>query len=74
MADRYGRLGISALLPLERVWAGTRSAARPGTARSYGGFHHPAQGYRHIQMDATVTLFGDLTGHAQYPRSRPPLT
>lgn len=64
MADRYGRLGISALLPLERVWVGTRSAARPGTARSYGGFHHPAQGYRHIQMDATVTLFGDLTGQA----------
>jgi hypothetical protein len=62
MADRYERLGIRALLPLERIWAGTRSAARPGTARTYGGFHHPAQGYRHIQMDATVTVFGDLTG------------
>jgi len=62
MAARYEQLGIRALLPLERVWAGTSSAARPGTARSHGGFHHPAQGYRHIQMDATVTVSGDLTG------------
>lgn len=62
MAVRYQRLGISALLPLERVWTGTQSAARPGTARGYGGFHHPVQGYRHIQMDAAVTVFGDLTG------------
>jgi hypothetical protein len=46
MAARYEQLGIRALLPLERVWAGTRSAARPGTARGHGGFHHPAQGYR----------------------------
>jgi hypothetical protein len=64
MAARYEQLGIRALLPLERVWAGTGSAARPGTARGHGGFHHPAQGYRHIQMDAAVTVFGDLTGHA----------
>jgi len=64
MAARYEQLGIRALLPLERVWVGTRSAARPGTARSYGGFHHPAQGYRHIQMDAAVTAFGDLTGRS----------
>jgi len=62
MAARYEQLGVRALLPLERVWVGTRSAARPGTARSHGGFHHPAQGYRHIQMDAAVTVFGDLTG------------
>jgi len=62
MAARYGQLGIRALLPLERVWAGTCSAAGPGTARGYGGFHHSAQGYRHIQMDAAVTVFGDLTG------------
>jgi hypothetical protein len=62
MAARYEQLGICALLPLERVWAGTCSAAGPGTARGYGGFHHPAQGYRHVQMDAAVTVFGDLTG------------
>jgi hypothetical protein len=64
MAARYEQLGIRALLPLERVWAGTCSAARPGTARGHGGFHHPAQGYRHIQMDAAVTVLGDLTGQA----------
>jgi hypothetical protein len=64
MAARYERLDVRALLPLERVWAGIRSAARPGTARSHGGFHHPAQGYRHIQMDAAVTVYGDLTGQA----------
>jgi hypothetical protein len=62
MATRYEELGIRALLPLERVWAGTCSAADPGTARSHGGFHHPAQGYRHVQMDAAVTVSGDLTG------------
>lgn len=62
MATRYEQLGIQAQLPLERVWVGTCSAAVPGTARSYGGFHHPAQGYRHIQMDAAVTVAGDLTG------------
>jgi hypothetical protein len=64
MAARYEQLGIRALLPLERVWVGTRSAAAPGTARSHGGFHHPAQGYRHVQMDAAVTLFGDLAGRS----------
>jgi hypothetical protein len=32
MTARYEQLGIRALLPLERAWAGTRSAARPGTA------------------------------------------
>jgi hypothetical protein len=67
MAARYDRLGVRALLPLERVWVGTRSAAAPGSVRAWGGFHHPAQGYRHIQMDAAVTVFGDLA-------DRPPLS
>ena len=62
VAARYDRLGVRALLPLERVWVGTRSAAPPGSVRAWGGFHHPAQGYRHIQMDAAVTVFGDLAG------------
>jgi hypothetical protein len=65
MAAHYERLGIRALLPLDRVWAGARSAAAAGSVRGHGGFHHPAQGYRHIQMDAAVTLFGNLTGQAQ---------
>jgi hypothetical protein len=65
MAARYEQFGVRALLPLERVWVGICSAASPGTARSYGGFHHPVQGYRHVQMDASVTVFGDLTGTAR---------
>jgi hypothetical protein len=70
MAARYERIGVRVLLPLERVWAGTRSAAAPGSARGWGGFHHPAQGYRHIQMDAAVTVFGDLTGRTPvWPQS-----
>jgi hypothetical protein len=70
MAARYERIGVRVLLPLERVWAGTRSAAAPGSVRGWGGFHHPAQGYRHIQMDAAVTVFGDLTGRTPvWPQS-----
>ena len=61
MACRYAQLGIRALLPLERVWVGTSSAAVPGTPCAYGGFHHPGQGYRHLQMDAAITVYGDLT-------------
>jgi hypothetical protein len=60
MADRYGRLGARSLLPLDRVWVGTCSAAPPGSPRGWGGFHHPAQGYRHVQMDAAATVYGDL--------------
>ena len=54
MARRYKQLGAKALLPLDRVWVGTHSMAAPGSPRGWGGFHHPAQGYRHIQMDAAV--------------------
>jgi hypothetical protein len=32
MATRYERLGVRALLPLERVWAGSLAARRTGTA------------------------------------------
>jgi hypothetical protein len=67
MATRYQELGIRRLLPLERVWVGTHSAAGLGSARGFGGFHHPSQGYRHVQMDAAVTVFGDLTGHQPKP-------
>jgi hypothetical protein len=59
MAARYRRLGARSL-PLDRVWVGTCSAAPPGSPRGWGGFHHPAQGYRHVQMDAAVTVYGDL--------------
>jgi hypothetical protein len=63
MVGRYKRLGIRTMLPLDRVWVGARSAAAPGNLRGWGGFHHPTQGYRHIQMDAVVTVYGDLTGN-----------
>jgi hypothetical protein len=70
MAARYERLGVRALLPRERVWTGNRSAAPLGSVRAWGGFHHPTQGYRHIQMDAAVTVYGDLTGRSPAcPRS-----
>ena len=58
-----GRAGSGVrVMDFEPCVAGPASAARPGTARSYGGFHHPAQGYRHVQMDAAVTVYGDLAG------------
>jgi hypothetical protein len=70
MTARYERLGVHALLPLERVWTGSRSTAAPGSVRAWGGFHHPTQGYRHIQMDAAITVYGDLTGRTPVsPRS-----
>lgn len=53
---RYAALGLRRLLPLERVMVGTRST-REG---AYGGFHHPNQGYRHLQMRALITVAGPL--------------
>ncbi|RSO50677.1 hypothetical protein DMH15_00780 [Streptomyces sp. WAC 06725] len=53
---RYAALGPRQLLPMERVLVGVRSV-RP-CAR--GGFHHPNQGYRHLQIRALVTAYGDL--------------
>lgn len=58
LADRYRQLGLDRLLPVDRVWVGFRSV-RPG---AFGGFHHPDQGYRHVQMGAVVTRYGDLSG------------
>ena len=60
MATRYESLGLHQLLPLDRVWVGVRSE-RAGT---FGGFHHPDQGYRHLQMGAVVTRYGDLSNPA----------
>jgi hypothetical protein len=61
MAARYRQLGVSALLPFDRVRTGIRSSTAKGSTRSYGGFHHPGQGYRHLQMTATITAYGDLS-------------
>jgi hypothetical protein len=60
MAARYESLGLHQLLPLDRVWVGVHSEQ----AGVFGGFHHPDQGYRHLQMGAVVTRYGDLSDPA----------
>ncbi|MGH3898370.1 MAG: hypothetical protein ACRDTA_08960 [Pseudonocardiaceae bacterium] len=59
LARRYATLGLRRLLPTERVWVGTSSSQ----ATAFGGFHYPNQGYRHMQMAAVITAYGDLTGN-----------
>ncbi|MFF2788658.1 hypothetical protein ACFVT6_18110 [Streptomyces sp. NPDC058049] len=53
---RYAELGLSQMMPLERVLVGAESV-RSG---AFGGFHHPDQGYRHLQMIAVVTMYGPM--------------
>ncbi|MES9805378.1 hypothetical protein [Streptomyces cinereoruber] len=54
--NRYAELGLSQVLPLHRMLVGAEST-RPG---AFGGFHHPDQGYRHLQMLAVVTMYGPM--------------
>lgn len=64
MAVRYRALGLTGFLPLDRVTLGVRST-RPD---AFGGFHHPNQGYRHLQMRALITTYGPLTtGYPHQP-------
>ncbi|MFI6686187.1 hypothetical protein [Streptomyces sp. NPDC050485] len=60
LRHRYATLGLTQLLPLERVMVAVRSSR----AGAFGGFHHPDQGYRHLQMRAVVTMYGGLRGGA----------
>lgn len=53
---RYAGYGLSRMLPLDRVLVGAEST-RPG---AFGGFHHPDQGYRHLQMVAVITMHGPM--------------
>jgi len=53
---RYKQLGLTHLLPPERVWIGTASR----DASAFGGCHYPGQGYRHWQMAAIITRYGQL--------------
>jgi len=53
---RFRELGLTRLLPPERVWIGTASA----DPDAFGGFHYPGQGYRHLQMAAVITRYGIL--------------
>ncbi|WP_433255114.1 hypothetical protein ACQPYK_14095 [Streptosporangium sp. CA-135522] len=60
LAARYEELGLHRLLPTDRVWVGVRSPR----AGAFGGFHHPDQGYRHLQMGAVITRYGPLDNPA----------
>lgn len=53
---RYARYGLTVMLPLDRVLVGCESSR----AGAFGGFHHPDQGYRHLQMAAVITMFGPM--------------
>jgi hypothetical protein len=66
-ARRYLALGMPAMLPLSRVQVGVSSAGTRGDAGSWGGFHHPGQGYRHLQMIAAITVYGDLLAPVPAP-------
>ncbi|WP_380280876.1 hypothetical protein [Kitasatospora purpeofusca] len=57
LASRYRQLGLNQLLPIDRVWVGVRST-RPD---AFGGFHHPNQGYRHLQLASVITRYGRLS-------------
>jgi hypothetical protein len=61
LSRRYTDLGMRSMLPLSRVWVGVSSSVPPGDPAARGGFHHPGQGYRHLQAAATLTAYGDLT-------------
>jgi hypothetical protein len=56
LRPRYAELGLSRLLPLERVLVGVHSSD-PG---AWGGFHYPNQGYRHLQMRVVLTISGPM--------------
>ncbi|WP_174248358.1 hypothetical protein [Streptomyces hoynatensis] len=53
---RYAGYGLVKMLPLDRVLVGCESSR----AGAFGGFHHPDQGYRHLQMVAIITMYGPL--------------
>ncbi|WP_409472860.1 hypothetical protein [Streptomyces sp. HC307] len=53
---RYAGYGLAKMLPLERVLVGCESSR----AGAFGGFHHPDQGYRHLQMVAVITMYGPM--------------
>lgn len=56
VSRRYAGYGLTKMLPLDRVLVG-RESSRAG---AFGGFHHPDQGYRHLQMMAVITMYGPM--------------
>ncbi|MDN3055322.1 hypothetical protein PH213_12380 [Streptomyces sp. SRF1] len=64
LRPRYAALGLSRILPLDRVLLGVQSSVDG----AFGGFHHPNQGYRHLQMRAVITTLGPMaTGQPERP-------
>ncbi|WP_193317790.1 MULTISPECIES: hypothetical protein [Streptomyces] len=53
---RYAGYGLAEMLPFDRVLVGSAST-RVG---AFGGFHHPDQGYRHLQMVSLITMYGPM--------------
>ncbi|MEU6315912.1 hypothetical protein [Streptomyces sp. NPDC047014] len=53
---RFTGYGLAEMLPFERVAVACRSS-RSG---AFGGFHHPDQGYRHLQMVSVLTMYGPM--------------
>ncbi|MDT0265794.1 hypothetical protein RM844_05765 [Streptomyces sp. DSM 44915] len=58
--ERFAELGLTRPLPLSRTLVGAEST-RPG---AFGGFHHPDQGYRHLQAVSVLTMYGPMEGDA----------
>ncbi|MFD8611436.1 MULTISPECIES: hypothetical protein [unclassified Streptomyces] len=56
--ERLAELGLTRPLPLSRTLVGAESTR----AGAFGGFHHPDQGYRHLQAVSVITMFGPMEG------------
>ncbi|MFI1187132.1 hypothetical protein [Streptomyces californicus] len=56
--ERLAELGLTRPLPLSRTLVGAESTR----AGSFGGFHHPDQGYRHLQAVSVITMYGPMEG------------
>lgn len=54
--ERFAELGLTRPLPLSRTLVGAESAR----AGAFGGFHHPDQGYRHLQAVSVITMYGPM--------------
>ncbi len=61
LSRRLTSFGLLDALPVDRVWVGILSS----DASSFGGFHYPRQGYRHVQLGAAVTSYGHLAASGQ---------
>ncbi|MEV0849978.1 hypothetical protein AB0J21_29560 [Streptomyces sp. NPDC049954] len=56
--ERLAELGLTKPLPLSRTLVGAESTR----AGAFGGFHHPDQGYGHLQAVSVITMYGPTEG------------